>query len=116
MIIVPYKKQVNEIKDLKNYRTGTVDSFQGQEAKLVIATTVRTDPNVSLDFVTDLKRINVMVSRAKSKLIILNNKDTFQNNNIFEKIFNYISTNSKETITIKYDPNFENEIKNITTL
>lgn len=113
MVIVPYKKQVNEIQDSNNYRTGTVDSFQGQEARLVIATTVRTDPNVSLDFVSDLKRINVMVSRAKSKLIILNNKDAFQNNNIFEKIFRYISANPKETKIINYNPNLEKEIENL---
>lgn len=113
MVIVPYKKQVDEISDPMSYRTGTVDIFQGQEANLVIATTVRTDPNVSLDFVSDLRRINVMVSRAKSKLILLNNKNAFQNNDIFEKIFKYMSKNPKETAIIEYNPNLEIEIENL---
>jgi len=113
MIIVPYKKQTAEIQDPDNYRTGTVDSFQGQEARLVIATTVRTNPDVSLDFVSDLRRINVMVSRAKSKLIILNNKEAFDGNKIFDKVFDYVLKNPNEAKILNYDPNLEKEIKNL---
>jgi len=116
MIIVPYKKQEEEIKDPNNYRTGTVDKFQGQEANLVIATTVRTNPDISLDFVSDLRRINVMVSRAKTKLIILNNKETFQGNTIFEKIYDYIFKNPNEAKFINYNPTLENKIKNLIEL
>jgi superfamily I DNA and/or RNA helicase len=72
----------NELAHLKQFRTvrdghgivGTVDSFQGSEADLVILSLVRNNqpPGVSaLGFLRDKPRMNAALSRAKSKLVIV---------------------------------------------
>ena len=76
-VIVPYKQQENELKTrLANYSTfkvaiGTVDGFQGKEADIVIFGITRTSGNPR--FIADIRRLNVALSRARDKLIIVGN-------------------------------------------
>ncbi len=83
LIVAPYNMQVNLLKERlgDQYRIGTIDKFQGQEAPVVIISMAISDVNDSprgLDFIFDINRLNVAVSRAQALAIIVANK-TLQN-------------------------------------
>ena len=67
-VITPYVQQVQKLKQIlpPDVHVGTVDAFQGSEATAIIISTVRSSDDGSLGFVTDARRINVAVSRAKA--------------------------------------------------
>ncbi|ACU89390.1 AAA domain-containing protein [Desulfomicrobium baculatum] len=107
-IITPYSAQKlrlkNKIKALNlfsklNIKTDTVDSFQGEEADIVIYSTVKTYGNIS--FLLDRKRLNVAISRTKENLFFIGNKNFFYNAktettevNLFKKIIDYLETSN----------------------
>lgn len=79
MIVAPYNMQVNLLKEkLKgDLNIGTIDKFQGQEAPVVIISMAVSDVEESsrgLDFVFDINRLNVAVSRAQALAIIVANE------------------------------------------
>jgi uncharacterized protein len=83
LVIAPYNMQVNLLKEkLKgNLKIGTIDKFQGQEAPVVIismaVSSIEESPR-GLDFVFDINRLNVAVSRAQALAIIVANEDLEQ--------------------------------------
>lgn len=85
LIVAPYNMQVNLLKEqLKgDLQIGTIDKFQGQEAPVVIvsmAVSDSVDNPRGMDFVFDINRLNVAVSRAKALAIIVSNKGLEQCN------------------------------------
>jgi len=79
LVIAPYNMQVNLLKEKinGNVKIGTIDKFQGQEAPVVIISIAVSDVEESargLDFVFDINRLNVAVSRAKALAIIVANE------------------------------------------
>lgn len=73
VIISPYKDQVGLLrKRLPDYRIDTVDSFQGQSAKVVVYTCVRNVGNPT-SFIKKENRTNVAISRAKDEIWIIGN-------------------------------------------
>lgn len=85
-IITPYARQVQKIrltlksKDMGDVKVGSVETFQGQERRCIIISTVRSesehlshDLQYNLGFVANEKRFNVAVTRAKALLIIVGN-------------------------------------------
>ncbi len=68
---------------------GTVDSFQGQERDIIILDLVRANPHREVGFTLQPKRLNVALSRAREKLIIVANLKTLQG---FDEILNRIKT------------------------
>ncbi|MGL2888092.1 AAA domain-containing protein [Helicobacter pylori] len=97
-IITPYNAQKRRLRsevekcDFKNFdelKIDTVDAFQGEEADIIIYSTVKTYGNLS--FLLDSKRLNVAISRAKENLIFVGKKSFFENLRSDEKnIFNAI--------------------------
>ncbi|WP_240446790.1 C-terminal helicase domain-containing protein [Helicobacter pylori] len=97
-IITPYNAQKRRLRsevekcDFKNFdelKIDTVDAFQGEEADIIIYSTVKTCGNLS--FLLDSKRLNVAISRAKENLIFVGKKSFFENlrsdeKNIFSAI------------------------------
>ncbi|WP_187840905.1 AAA domain-containing protein [Helicobacter pylori] len=97
-IITPYNAQKRRLRsevekcDFKNFdelKIDTVDAFQGEEADIIIYSTVKTYGNLS--FLLDSKRLNVAISRAKENLIFVGKKSFFENlrsdeKNIFSAI------------------------------
>lgn len=78
LVVAPYNMQVNLLKEKlsDNLKIGTIDKFQGQEAPVVIISMAVSDVEESsrgLDFVFDINRLNVAVSRAKALAIIVAN-------------------------------------------
>ncbi|MCO4756300.1 MAG: hypothetical protein KC478_17605, partial [Bacteriovoracaceae bacterium] len=79
LIVAPYNMQVNLLKEkLKGeLKIGTIDKFQGQEAPVVIISMAVSDVEDSsrgLDFVFDINRLNVAVSRAQALAVIVANE------------------------------------------
>lgn len=89
-IITPYLEQVKEIKAAIKDETvtiGSVDSFQGQERNVILVSTVRSFGSNGIGFVGDKKRLNVTLSRAKTALIIVGNRDVLKRNKLFKNFF-----------------------------
>lgn len=82
----------NKFKNVNNVTCRSVDSCQGMESDIVIISLVKSDNNS--DFINDPKRICVMLSRTKNKLIIVGNKQIFSNNDIWKNIITYIDDES----------------------
>ena len=79
LVIAPYNMQVNLLKEKLGsaLKIGTIDKFQGQEAPVVIISMAISDIEESprgLDFVLDINRLNVAVSRAQALAIIVANE------------------------------------------
>jgi len=90
-IISPYKGQVRQLrKVLEGYEIDTVDAFQGREKDIVIISFVRSNPSNQLGFLNDFRRLNVSISRAKSKLILIGNLNLLRHNEMYDYMLDYI--------------------------
>lgn len=100
-IISPYKAQVQYLRRLikksaffKPYRAllsvNTIDGFQGQERDVILISMVRANERGDIGFLNDLRRMNVAITRAKMKLIILGSKQTLTQHPFYKKLYEYI--------------------------
>ncbi|MBR5763946.1 MAG: AAA family ATPase [Bacteroidaceae bacterium] len=100
-VISPYKVQVQYMRqlvrkdaDLKPYRhlitLNTVDGFQGQERDIILISLVRANDDGQIGFLRDLRRMNVAMTRARMKLIILGNAATLSHHPFYKKLHEYI--------------------------
>ncbi len=85
-IISPYADQVKLISDKTDVEVKTVDGFQGREKEIIIISTVRSNDDGELGFLNDLRRLNVAITRAKRKLIIVGNSNTLSYNKTYNKL------------------------------
>ncbi|MBR4447339.1 IGHMBP2 family helicase [Methanobrevibacter sp.] len=88
-IISPYADQVKIIQEMTPVEVKTVDGFQGREKEIIIISTVRSNENGNIGFLSDLRRLNVAITRAKRKLIIIGNKNTLKANPTYERLINF---------------------------
>lgn len=88
-IISPYADQVKIIQDMTPVEVKTVDGFQGREKEIIIISTVRSNNNGNIGFLRDLRRLNVAITRAKRKLIIIGNKDTLITNPTYARLIKF---------------------------
>jgi DNA replication ATP-dependent helicase Dna2 len=93
-IITPYKEQQRLLAKAigRTESIGTVDSFQGQERDLIILDLVRANPHKEVGFTLQPNRLNVALSRAREKLIILTNLATYEGHERFNGILNRIQS------------------------
>ena len=100
-IISPYRAQVQYLKRLlkkyeffKPYRrlisVNTVDGFQGQERDVILISLVRSNDEGQIGFLKDLRRMNVAMTRARMKLIILGDKSTMTKHPFYQKLWEYV--------------------------
>jgi hypothetical protein len=100
-IISPYRAQVQYLKRLikkrpffKPYRhlisVNTVDGFQGQERDVILISMVRANGTGQIGFLHDLRRMNVAITRARMKLIIVGDVPTLTRHPFYKRLFNYI--------------------------
>jgi hypothetical protein len=78
----PLKKK--KLSDL--LRLATVDNFQGEEAKIVIISLVRSNERHDVGFLRTTNRINVLLSRAQHGMYIIGNTDTYSNVPMWDKV------------------------------
>ena len=100
-IISPYRAQVQYLRRLlkkreffKPYRSlisvNTVDGFQGQERDIILISLVRANDEGQIGFLRDLRRMNVAITRARMKLIILGDASTMIRHPFYKRLYDYI--------------------------
>ena len=108
-IISPYRAQVQLLRKMirqkeffRPYRrlisVNTVDGFQGQERDIILISLVRSNDGGEIGFLRDLRRMNVAITRARMKLIILGNAATMTSHPFYRKLYEFIQkmTDSSE--------------------
>ena len=101
-VISPYKAQVQYLRQLvkkdtffKPFRPlmtiNTVDGFQGQERDVILISLVRANEDGQIGFLNDLRRMNVAITRARMKLIILGDASTLTKHPFYKKLYEYIN-------------------------
>ncbi len=73
------RKAVVKTQLLKTIRLATVDNFQGEEAKVIVVSLVRSNNNHKVGFLRTENRINVLLSRAQHGMYLIGNTKTYQN-------------------------------------
>lgn len=108
-VISPYRAQVQYLRRLimkreffKPYRrlitVNTVDGFQGQERDIVLISMVRANENGEIGFLRDLRRMNVAMTRARMKLIILGDVATLTRHPFYKKLWEYVEKLNGPTV------------------
>ena len=102
-IISPYRAQVQLLRRLlmkreffKPFRRAisinTVDGFQGQERDIIVISLVRSNDEGQIGFLRDLRRMNVAITRARMKLIILGDRPTMTRHPFYRQLWKYIES------------------------
>lgn len=118
-LISPYKSQVQYIRGLvkrnaffKPFRqlitVHTVDGFQGQERDVIVISLVRANDQGRIGFLNDLRRMNVAITRARMKLIILGDASTLTRHAFYKELYQYISANG-QIVALKPPSDFSSE-------
>ena len=100
-IISPYRAQVQYLRSqlkkkewFKPFRhlisVNTVDGFQGQERDVIVISLVRSNDEGQIGFLHDLRRMNVAITRARMKLIILGDTQTMTRHPFYRKLYEYV--------------------------
>ena len=100
-IISPYRAQVQYLRRLlmkkeffkpfrRHISINTVDGFQGQERDIIVISLVRSNDEGQIGFLRDLRRMNVAITRARMKLIILGDKETMTQHPFYRQLWQYI--------------------------
>ncbi|MFW6389897.1 MAG: IGHMBP2 family helicase, partial [Halanaerobiales bacterium] len=92
-VITPYKDQVdllNNLNNIENLEINTVDGFQGREKEMVVSSLVRSNSSNNIGFLRDLRRLNVCLTRAKRKLILVGDAETIKTHKTYQDLINYI--------------------------
>ncbi len=109
-IISPYKAQVQYLRAkirsnaaLRPFRSlltvNTVDGFQGQERDVIFISLVRANEKGEIGFLRDLRRMNVAITRAKMKLVILGDAPTLKRHTFYKRLLEYITAQNQTEYT-----------------
>ncbi|MCO4294474.1 AAA domain-containing protein [Solitalea sp. MAHUQ-68] len=104
-IISPYKAQVAYLgEQIENFdyllsnkhkiRFNTVDGFQGQECDLIAISLVRSNDKNEIGFLADTRRMNVAMTRAKKKLLIIGDSATLSSHQFYKSFFEHVQINN----------------------
>ncbi|ALJ00499.1 AAA domain-containing protein [Rufibacter tibetensis] len=101
-IIAPYRAQINYLNDQiehepklaalhakRQLSVGTVDSFQGQERDIMYISMVRSNPEGEIGFLSDVRRMNVAMTRAKKKMVIVGDSATLGQHTFYSQFLAY---------------------------
>ncbi len=100
-VITPYRGQARLIRRLlkmqhyfrklrRHITVGTVDGFQGQERDVIVISLVRDNADGNIGFLRDLRRMNVAITRARMKLIIVGNAQTLCRHRFYRELAEHI--------------------------
>ncbi len=101
-LISPYKAQVGLIQDFfeENYKEhelrdrisiNTIDAFQGQERDIIYISLVRSNEKGEIGFLADTRRMNVAMTRARKKLVIIGDSGTIGSNEFYNRFLDYVN-------------------------
>jgi superfamily I DNA and/or RNA helicase len=102
-VIAPYRAQINYLKDAiednallndlllqRRLSVGTVDSFQGQERDIIAISLTRSNPDGEIGFLSDMRRMNVGMTRARRKLLLVGDSSTLCSHPFFVELLAYV--------------------------
>jgi len=100
-IISPYRAQVQLLRKIlrqneffkpfrRSISVNTVDGFQGQERDIIVISLVRSNDEGQIGFLRDLRRMNVAITRARMKVIILGDRRTLTRHPFYRKLWKYV--------------------------
>ncbi|MGZ4089166.1 MAG: AAA domain-containing protein [Bacteroidia bacterium] len=103
-IISPYKEQVSWLKEnigsfeinpakISELRIKTIDGFQGEECDIIYISLVRSNADQQIGFLSDLRRMNVAITRAKKKLVVIGDSATIGSNPFYKSFIEYCEVN-----------------------
>jgi len=97
-VITPYKDHEEYIKKLLSednisLEVKSVDGFQGREKEIIILSLVRANENEEIGFLSEIRRLNVAITRPKRKLVIIGDSKTLKINKTYENLINYVKEN-----------------------
>jgi len=103
-IISPYKEQVGWLKEnmsnfefdhskISELRIKTIDGFQGEECDVIYISLVRSNADQQIGFLSDLRRMNVAITRARKKLVVIGDSATIGSNPFYKAFIEYCETN-----------------------
>ena len=90
--ISPYAAQVAAAKTIlpAGIRISTIDSFQGQEHPVVLLSLVRSNDEGQIGFLKDYRRMNVAITRAQEKLVVIGDSATIGTDAFFKAFLEYV--------------------------
>ena len=95
-IISPYRAQVEllqkEFATAPGVSVNTIDSFQGQERDVVYISLVRSNDKSEIGFLRDYRRMNVAMTRARMKLVMIGDSATLGNDKFFAELLEYVES------------------------
>lgn len=95
-IISPYKEQVLHLREAAkehpftaNITINTIDAFQGQEREVIYLSMVRSNDRSEIGFLSDYRRMNVAMTRAQKKLVIVGDSATLGGDKFYQQFLDY---------------------------
>lgn len=98
-LISPYRRQVELLKErlaekkddalFGQVSANTIDSFQGQERDIVYISLVRSNPGGEIGFLADTRRMNVAMTRARQKLVVIGDSGTLSQWPFYQDFIHY---------------------------
>jgi ATP-dependent RNA/DNA helicase IGHMBP2 len=103
-IISPYKEQIELLKEklseqdftsrpVSSIAVKTIDGFQGEERDVIYISLVRSNPENLIGFLSDIRRMNVALTRAKRKLVVIMDTATIGNHPFYKSFIEYCEKN-----------------------
>jgi len=102
-VIAPYRAQINYLKDAveendelsglllhRQLSIGTVDSFQGQERDIIAISLTRSNSHGEIGFLSDIRRMNVGMTRARKKLLLIGDSSTLGAHPFYKAFLDYV--------------------------
>jgi predicted DNA helicase len=94
-VIAPYAAQVRLLRehlDLSGLEVDSVDGFQGREKEAVVISLVRSNAEGEIGFLADVRRMNVALTRARRKLIVLGDSATLAGDPFYRRLIEYFES------------------------
>lgn len=94
-VIAPYAAQVRLLReqiDVEGLQVDSVDGFQGREKEAVVISLVRSNPRGEIGFLGDVRRMNVAMTRARRKLIVIGDTATLSSHPFYQRMFEYFES------------------------
>ena len=102
-VIAPYRAQINCLKDAieasehlggllqqRLLSVGTVDAFQGQERDIIAISLTRSNHSGDIGFLSDIRRMNVGMTRARRKLLLVGDSSTLSVHPFFKELLAFV--------------------------
>jgi ATP-dependent RNA/DNA helicase IGHMBP2 len=94
-VIAPYAAQVRLLREqlsLPGLEIDSVDGFQGREKEAVVISLVRSNPQGEIGFLKDVRRMNVALTRARRKLLVVGDSATLSTHPFYRRMMEYWET------------------------